>query len=127
MKTLAVAVLMTAMTALPVTSAFADGHAAKPTPAQMEQIAMSEQLIALGKARKDAILVLAGIKLRSQLDGETAAVPTEMTSRDDAFAAAMEAAKGNDVLTGVVEDVQAEGSRDSSGRMTICTGHRMCF
>jgi hypothetical protein len=75
------------------------------------QLALSDQLIAIGRERKDAILVLAGAHLRNNLTndpiGEVGEVPDK--------AALMEEAKGyaagREDLIGLADDIQAADSR----------------
>lgn len=94
-----------------------------PTTAMMDQIVLSEKLIAIGKARNDALLILAAIRLRSTLDGANAEPGAELTSRDDAFAAARQAAASDQALAEIVKDVEAAGSR----RMPICARNGVCY
>ncbi|MEM1375793.1 MAG: hypothetical protein AAGG69_00245 [Pseudomonadota bacterium] len=114
------------ITAIFTTQALAEDPA--PTPAVLQQIVMSEQLITLGKERGDAILILAGIRLRANLDeGALPTVDATLTDRDAAFAAATEAASSDPALVEIVKDVEAAGSR----RMRICTyntyGSNYCY
>jgi hypothetical protein len=109
-----------------VTGAFADD--ASPNPSVLEQISMSEKLLALGKERNDAVLILAAIRLRSNLqEAQLPAPANELTSREDAFAAAMEASTGDPALNELVKDIEASQSR----RMPICTnytyGRNYCY
>jgi hypothetical protein len=92
---------------------------AGPNAAVMDQIVMSEKLIAAGTARKDAVLILAGIKLRDDLGGDMGTLPAETTSKEAAFTAARAAATGDDALLGMIDDIEAEGSR----RMKICSSY----
>ncbi|WP_323007438.1 hypothetical protein [Pseudorhodobacter sp.] len=100
---------------------------AGPTAAVMDQIVMSERLIAAGTARNDAVLILAGIKLRDDLGGDMGTLPAETTGKDAAFTAARTAATGDDALLGMIDDIEAEGSR----RMKICStytyGGNYCY
>jgi hypothetical protein len=100
---------------------------AGPSTAVLDQIVMSEKLIAAGTARNDAILILAGIKLRSGLGDDMGTLPAETVSKETAFAAARTAATGDEVLLGMIDDVEAEGSR----RMPICStntyGSNYCY
>ncbi|MEM6305209.1 MAG: hypothetical protein AAF744_10835 [Pseudomonadota bacterium] len=90
----------------------ASAEEAKPTPELFEQVVMAEQLIALGKARGDGILILAGIRMRSTLEDAPMPSPgAAFSTRYDAYAAALEAAKSDPALTGVIEDVKAMNSR----------------
>lgn len=87
-----------------MTLAFAQDAA--PNPSVLEQISMSGKLLALGKERKDAALILAAIRLRSNLqEGQLPAPADEITSSDDAFAAAMEASAGDPALNELVKDI----------------------
>ncbi len=94
-----------------------------PSAAVMEQIVLSEKLIAMGKARNDALLILAAIRLRASLDGENAEPGGQLTSRKDAFAAANTAAANDPALLEIVKDVEASSSR----RMPICARNGVCF
>lgn len=109
-----------------MTGAFAND--ASPNPSVLEQISMSEKLLALGKERNDAVLILAAIRLRSDLqEAQLPAPGDEITSREDAFAAAMEASAGDPALNELVKDIEASQSR----RMPICTnntyGRNYCY
>lgn len=106
----------------------ATAEEASPNPSVLEQISMSEKLLALGKERQDAVLILAAIRLRSDLqDAQLPAPADEITSREDAFAAAMEASASNPALNELVKDIEASQSR----RMPICTnntyGRNYCY
>ena len=90
---------------------------AGPSAAVMDQIVMSEKLIAAGTARNDAVLILAGIKLRDDLGGDMGTLSEAPTAKEAAFAAARAAATGDDALLAMIDDVEAEGSR----RMKICS------
>ncbi|WP_127045837.1 hypothetical protein [Pseudorhodobacter sp. E13] len=122
------------MKSLLLTAAFLTAFAAPtlaedagPTIAQLDNIVMSERLIAAGTARKDAVLILAGIKLRNDLAADMGTVADAPTSKEDAYAAARAAAAGDDALLGMIDDMEAEGSR----RMPICTyntyGSNYCY
>ena len=121
MKHLALTMFLAAATAFPALAA--EEEAAPLTPAMMEQVVMSEKLIAIGKERKDAILILAAIRLRSTLDGAAPAAADALTSSEDAFAAAMDAAAADEALQEIVKDVEASGSR----RMPICARNGVCY
>ncbi len=102
-------------------SAFAEEDV--PSPAALEQVAMSEKLIAMGKERGDAYLILAAIRLRSSLESGMPAVSDTLTSREDAVALALEAAKGNPALVAIVKDVEVSKSR----RMCIYARNGVCY
>lgn len=93
------------------------------TPAVMAEVAMAEQLLALGKARGEPMLILAAVRLRDTLGQGTAPMADSLSSRDDAIAAARDAAKGDPALLGVIADVEAEGSR----RMCIYARNGVCY
>ena len=60
-----------AFTMCVMTGAFAEDAA--PIPSVLEKVSMSEKLLALGKEHNDAVLILAAIRLRSDLaNGPTA-------------------------------------------------------
>lgn len=104
-----------------VTAIAAPGQAqdAAPNAAILDQIVLSEKLIAAGTARKDPILILAGIKLRDDLGGDMGTMAAEITSKEAAFAAARDAAAGDEGLIGLIDDTETEGSR----RMKICSSY----
>ncbi|MEM6303541.1 MAG: hypothetical protein AAF744_02415 [Pseudomonadota bacterium] len=83
-----------------------------PNPAVLEQIALSEQLMAIGQDRNDALIILAAIKLRANLQEDALPQSADaLTDRDAAFAAARAAAANDPALLGIVEDVNALNSR----------------
>lgn len=118
MKHILAALLVTA-TALPL--AAQDEPA--PTPGMMQQVMLSEELIALGLARNDPILMLAAMRIRSSLDDDTIAMTTAFTDKEALLDAARAAAAGQDDLLGLIEDAATEKGRTfcypSWGR-TIC-------
>ncbi|PYG27182.1 hypothetical protein [Pelagimonas varians] len=118
MKTLLIAGVLTLSSALTVHAEEAD-----LTPQVMAQITMSEQLMALGTARDEPLLILAAMRLRATLDGPTAAPGDGFTTQKDMAAAAMKLAEGDDALTGIVEDVTAESAR----RMCIYARNGACY
>ncbi len=93
------------------------------TPGAMAEIAMSEQLFAIGKARGEPVMMLAALRMRDTLGMDTAAPAAEFTSKDDMLAAAREAAANDPALLGVIEDVAASGSR----RMCIYACNGVCY
>ncbi|WP_108483206.1 hypothetical protein [Oceaniglobus ichthyenteri] len=116
--------MKTLLAALAIATSFALPIQAQETasPAVLDEIAMSEHLIALGQARGEPVLVLAGIRLRATLGGAAAAPGDALTSREDAFALAKELAAGDPSLTDVITDAETETSR----RMPIC-GPLWCY
>lgn len=93
------------------------------TPAAMAEIALSENLIALGKARGEPMMILAAVRIRATLGGKSAALGDGFTSQEDAIAMAKKFAKGDDALIGVIDDVAAGSSR----RMCIYARNGVCF
>ncbi|WP_299922079.1 hypothetical protein [uncultured Pelagimonas sp.] len=93
------------------------------TPEAMAQITMSEQLMALGQARGEPVLILAAVRLRATLDGPSAAPNAAFTTHEDMIAAALKLAEGDEALSGVIEDVAAESSR----RMCIYARNGACY
>jgi len=82
-----------------------------PGPGTMQQIMLSEDLIALGLARNDPILMLAALRLRATLDEDTIAMATEFTDKASLLDAARAAAAGQDALLGLIEDAATEKGR----------------
>lgn len=118
MKTLLIAGALVISTILPAHADDAD-----LTPAAMSQIAMSEALMAIGKARDEPLMILAAVRLRATLDGPIASTGTSLTSQEDMIAAAKKAAAGDEALLGVIDDVEASSSR----RMCIYARNGVCY
>ena len=93
------------------------------TPAIVGEIAMAEDMIALGTARGEPLMVLAGIRLMSTLGGEMGAPGVYSPRSEAAFAAARAAAAGDKAMLAIVDDVDAEGAR----RMPICARNGFCY
>lgn len=93
------------------------------TPAAMAEIAMSEHLFAIGKARGEPVMMLAALRMRDTLGMDSAAPAAEFTSKEDMLSAAREAAGSDSALLGVIEDVAASGSR----RMCIYARNGVCY
>jgi hypothetical protein len=89
---------------------------AGPAPEVLDQIVLSDRLIAAGAARSDPILILAGIKLRAGPGDAMGNPSASITPREAAFAAARTAAVDDTAILGLIDDAEAEGSR----RMPIC-------
>ncbi|MCP4199041.1 MAG: hypothetical protein GY762_17995 [Proteobacteria bacterium] len=104
-----------------MTQAYADSK--DMPPAVMEEVLMSEQLIALGKARGEPLLILAAVRLRSTLGQAEGALGNELTSKDDALTEARKLARGNAALLGLIDDVATQGSR----RMCIYARNGVCY
>ncbi|EFL88529.1 hypothetical protein [Ahrensia sp. R2A130] len=96
-------------------------------PGVMAQVVLSEQLIALGTARNDAHLLLAAMRLRSDVSDEMPAIGGEVTSDEALDAALAKAVAGNDALTGVAEDVKASRPRAFHPNCFMSGGVRVCY
>lgn len=121
MQILKTSLIAAALTATPFAAVAQDDPA--PTPGMMQQVMLSEQLIALGMERNDPVLMLAALRLRSSLDDTVVAPAAEFTDKDTLLEAAQEAATGQEHLGYLLEDAAMEKGRmycyPSWGR-TIC-------
>ncbi|GGL87826.1 hypothetical protein GCM10011534_07300 [Pseudooceanicola nanhaiensis] len=120
MKTFLTTSCLLAVTALPL--AAQDEPA--PSPGLMQQAVLSEQLIALGRARNDPVLMLAALRLRASLDDTGVAPADSFTDKESLLEAARAAAAGQDALLGLIEDAATEKGR------TFCYpswGRMICF
>ena len=81
------------------------------SPGAQKQLALSDQMIALGRERKDALLIVAGAHLRNNLTndpiGEVGAVPDKDALLDEAKTYA----GGREDLIGLLDDIAADNSR----------------
>ncbi len=93
------------------------------TPAAMAEIALSEQLMALGTARGEPMMILAAVRIRATLGGKAGSLGEGFTSQEDAIAMAKKFAKGDEALIGIIDDVAAGSSR----RMCIYARNGVCF
>ncbi|MDF1854100.1 hypothetical protein [Pseudooceanicola sp.] len=107
MKPFVAAFALFAASALPLSAA--DDPA--PSPGLMQQVILSEELIALGKERNDPVLMLAALRLRASLDDSTVAAADAFTDKDALVEAAKAAAAGQDALLIMIEDAATEKSR----------------
>jgi hypothetical protein len=119
MKSIVLAVVLCALTSVP---SQAQEEGALP-PAAMEQVVMSEKLIAMGKARADAMLILAAIRIRAALDEPSVDTADTLTTRDEAIAAAREAAAGQAGILSLIDEMEGEQSR----RMCIYANNGVCY
>jgi len=91
--------------------AMADDSKASMSQGAQEQLTLSDQLIALGRERKDALLIVAGAHLRNNLTndpiGDVGAVPEKDVLLDEAKTYAA----GREDLIGLLDDVEADNSR----------------
>lgn len=87
------------------------------TPAAIEQMNLANQLIALGEARKDPLLLIVAAKIQKSLGAEAPALPKDSTESKTLLDNARKYAAGRKDLIGLVDDVAAEKSKDC----TYCT------
>ena len=91
--------------------AMAEDSKTSMSPGAQEQLALSDQLIALGRERKDTLLIVAGAHLRSNLTndpiGDVGAVP----EKDALLEEAKTYAGGREDLIGLIDDIEADNSR----------------
>ena len=76
-----------------------------------QQLELSDQLIALGRERKDAILMLAGAHLRNNLTNDPVGEPGEIPDKSALMEEAKEYAGGRADLIGIADDIDAASSR----------------
>lgn len=76
-----------------------------------QQLQLSDQLIALGRERKDPILIIAGAHLRNNLTNDSIDDTGEIPSKGDLLAEAKSYANGRADLIGIADDVDAASSR----------------
>lgn len=99
-------------------------------PGAVAQLALAQQLYAIGLANKDALTVLAAARLAGSIDArdveqkketrpsDRAAGPEGVDAPADAVAmltAARDLAGSDDTLLGLIEDAEAEGARGAIG------------
>lgn len=117
MKKLVLAGLLATMAFAPVQAEEKD-----LTPAAMHEVAMAEQLVSMGMARGEPLMLLAAVRMRATLGGG-GAMGDAVTSQEDMIAAAKEMAKDDPALMELIEDVAAESSR----RMCIYARNGVCY
>lgn len=81
------------------------------SPGAQAQIALSDQLIALGRERKDAILIIAGAHLRDNLTNDPIVALVDLPEKGALLDEAKSYAAGNDDIIEIVEDIRAGNSR----------------
>lgn len=107
-RTFALATCMTASLAMPGLAA--DDSADMSAGAQ-QQLQLSDQLIALGRERKDALLILAGAHLRNNLTNDALAEAGSVPDKADLMQEAKDYAQGRSDLIGIADDIDAASSR----------------
>lgn len=81
------------------------------TPSMLEQLTIADKLIAYGAERKDPILILAAVQLRSNLADSGGQAAGAATSTEDALKLAAEYAGANAGIKQLIEEIQSTGSR----------------
>ena len=76
-----------------------------------QQLELSDQLIALGRERKDAILVLAGAHLRNNITNDPIGEAGEIPDKADLMEEAKMLAGDRADLRGIADDIDAASSR----------------
>jgi hypothetical protein len=87
------------------------------TPAAIEQMNLANQLIALGEARKDPLMLIVAAKIQKSLGAESPALAKQGTESKTLLDNARKYAAGRKDLIGLADDVAAEKSKDC----TYCT------
>lgn len=82
-----------------------------PSPGAQEQIALSDQLIAIGIERKDPILVIAGAHLRDNLTNDPIVPLATLPDKDALLEQAKAFAAGREDLVEMIDDIKAANSR----------------
>lgn len=75
------------------------------------QLILSDELISLGRDRKDALLVITGVHLRNTITNDTIAPLAEVPSKEVLLEEAKALAGDRDDLVDLAEDVKAAESR----------------
>lgn len=81
------------------------------SPAAKEQLSLSDKLIALGRERKDAFLILAGAHLRINLTNDPIGEPGDLSDKDALLEEAKTYAAGRQDLVGIADDIKAANAR----------------
>jgi hypothetical protein len=79
--------------------------------AAKQQLELSDQLIALGRERKDAILVLAGAHLRNNITNDPIGEAGDIPDKADLMEEAKMLAGDRADLKGIADDIDAASSR----------------
>ena len=93
-----------------IVPAFAQEQKA-PSPAVIEQIQLVETLARYGEARKDPILLLAAAKLAKGISPDAAPPAEALPTLDDLLKQAEEYGEGDELVSGVIEDIKASQSK----------------
>ncbi|MEP1207853.1 MAG: hypothetical protein ABJM29_00020 [Rhizobiaceae bacterium] len=102
--------------AVSVVSAAADGHEKVLSPAALEQVNIANKLVALGNAKRDALLLIAAAHLRANISDDAVGTPQAVPSTADVLADAKKYAGGRKDYLGMIEDIAAAKSKGCSVR-----------
>lgn len=95
----------------------ADDAAPALTPATIEQMNLANQLIAMGEARKDPLMLIVAARLQKTLGMDVPHLPKQGVQTKELLENAKKYAAGRKDLLGLADDVAAEKSKDC----TYCT------
>lgn len=90
----------------------ADDTAPPLTPAAIEQLNLANQLIAIGEARKDPLMLIVAAKLQKTAGMEMASLPKQGIEARELLEHAKKYAAGRKDLIGLADDVAAEKSKE---------------
>ena len=76
-----------------------------------QQLQLSDQLIALGRERKDAILIIAGAQIRNNLTNDAIGEPGPIPDKAELMSEAKSYAGDRADLKGIADDIGAANSR----------------
>ena len=99
--------------------------------AAVQQLALADNLIAIGTARKDPLLLIAAVRVRTGLTPDAAPLSEKAETNEEVLAKAAEFSAGREDVVALIEDIKAEGSRGdyytgggsycyTAGSATIC-------
>lgn len=91
--------------------AMSEERTATMSPGAQEQLVLSDQLIALGRERKDTLLIVAGAHLRNNLTNDPIGDVGEVPEKDALLEEAKSYAGGREDLIGLIDDIEADNSR----------------
>ena len=108
--------LVTGFLAVSIIPALADDHQKVLSPAALEQVNIANKLVALGGAKRDALLLIAAAHLRANITDDAVGVPQSVPSTADVLAEAKKYAAGRQDYLGMIEDIAAAKSKGCSVR-----------
>ena len=96
--------------------AVADNSQKVLSPAALEQVNIANKLVALGNAKRDALLLIAAAHLRANISDDAIGTPQTVPSTADVLADAKKYAGGRKDYLGMIEDIAAAKSKGCSVR-----------